>query len=218
VRLTELADGSQQVSFVPDANYHGPASFRYTVQDLAGVSSTATVSLTIAAVNDLPVAKGEAFLPVKEDQTITITAAQLLLNDSDVDGNTNNTTDAGALNVKAVSAAQNGTVELLTLADGSQSVVFKPTADYHGPAQFTYTVQDQAGASADAVATLSFEAVNDAPIAKSDAFATDEDTALTIKAADLLGNDLDADIATDGDILRFSVQRQVRHGNAADRP
>ncbi|UUZ49622.1 Ig-like domain-containing protein [Massilia sp. B-10] len=43
------------VVFTPDANYHGPASFSYTVTDGQGGSATTTVNLDIAAVNDAAV-------------------------------------------------------------------------------------------------------------------------------------------------------------------
>src|SRR5207302_349995 len=48
-----LAAGT--VTFTPDANYNGPASFTYTMQDAAGAQSTATVNVTLNAVNDAPV-------------------------------------------------------------------------------------------------------------------------------------------------------------------
>jgi Cadherin-like domain/Putative Ig domain len=43
---------SGNVVFTPNANYNGPASFTYTVSDGNGGTSTATVNLTIGAVND----------------------------------------------------------------------------------------------------------------------------------------------------------------------
>jgi VCBS repeat-containing protein len=47
-------DGTD-VTFTPHANYNGPASFAYTMRDAAGVTSTATVSVAVNAVNDAPV-------------------------------------------------------------------------------------------------------------------------------------------------------------------
>jgi hypothetical protein len=42
------------VVFIPDANFHGTATFTYTVTDQYGLQSTATATLDIAAVNDAP--------------------------------------------------------------------------------------------------------------------------------------------------------------------
>ncbi|GJM02808.1 MAG: hypothetical protein DHS20C08_13090 [Rhodomicrobium sp.] len=50
VQLTSSGD----VEFTPDANYNGPASFRYTISDGNGGTATATAGLTIASINDAP--------------------------------------------------------------------------------------------------------------------------------------------------------------------
>jgi hypothetical protein len=42
------------VKYKPDPNHDGPDSFRYTIQDEAGVQDTATVSINVAGVNDPP--------------------------------------------------------------------------------------------------------------------------------------------------------------------
>jgi hypothetical protein len=46
--------GGGNVTFTPATDYSGPASFTYTVQDTFGATSTATVNLTVNAVNDAP--------------------------------------------------------------------------------------------------------------------------------------------------------------------
>ena len=46
-------DGAD-VTFTPSGDYNGPAGFTYTMQDSTGAQSTATVDVTIAAVNDAP--------------------------------------------------------------------------------------------------------------------------------------------------------------------
>jgi VCBS repeat-containing protein len=52
--LTLNADGS--FTYTPDADFNGSDSFTYTVNDGAGTSTVATVTLTVTAVNDAPVA------------------------------------------------------------------------------------------------------------------------------------------------------------------
>lgn len=71
-----------QVSFVPDANYNGPASFEYTITD-GTLTSTATVAITVAAVDDPPVAVDDA---ATVDESATATVIDVLANDTDIDG------------------------------------------------------------------------------------------------------------------------------------
>ena len=44
------------VTYTPAANYNGPDSFTFRASDGSLVSNTATVSITVAPVNDAPVA------------------------------------------------------------------------------------------------------------------------------------------------------------------
>src|SRR5258705_8658915 len=55
------------ITYTPDANYNGPASFSYTVTDdgtTNGVAdpktSTATVNVTVSEVNDAPTAANDS--------------------------------------------------------------------------------------------------------------------------------------------------------------
>ncbi len=84
VSLQTGADGFAEVVFNPEANYHGTASFSYTVTDQYGLSSVATTTLRIAAVNDAPVTQDET-AAADEDTTLYFSAASLLANDSDVE-------------------------------------------------------------------------------------------------------------------------------------
>ncbi|MCQ4316480.1 tandem-95 repeat protein [Stutzerimonas zhaodongensis] len=62
-------DGS--LTFTPDANFNGVATFTYTVTDGNLVSNTATVSITVAAVNDPAVIGGVDTGSVTEDFNVT---------------------------------------------------------------------------------------------------------------------------------------------------
>jgi hypothetical protein len=195
VSLQVTPDGTEVV-FIPDADYHGPASFDYTVSDAYGLSRTATVTLEIEAVNDAPVVRGES-AQGDEDQVLMFTAASLLANDSDVDGD--------VLRITGVGAAEHGQVFLLD--DGM--VRFVPDADYHGPASFGYTVSDVHGLFRTATVTLEIEAVNDAPVVRGESARGDEDQVLTFTAASLLANDSDVD----GDVLRITRVGAAEHGD-----
>ena len=109
------------ITFTPTADYHGPASFTYTISDGAGGTATATVSLTVAPTNDAPLANPDTGFSTPEDTALEIDVDDLLTNDSDIDGN--------PLTVTGVGGATGGTV---ALANGV--VTFTPTTNYHGPA------------------------------------------------------------------------------------
>lgn len=184
VELVQLPDGSTEVVFTPDANYHGPASFVYQVRDAAGAVSQAVATFQITGVNDVPVATGET-IDTLEDQMLLIVQAALLQNDSDVDL----ATDPQVLSVSAVFNAQNGSVSMQS--DGT--IAFVPYADFFGTASFDYTVSDGAGGTATATAVLEIVNVNDAPVPLGETIQSQEDAVFTITAASLLQNDTDID-------------------------
>ena len=175
--VTINPDGS--LDFTPNADFNGPTTIQYTIDDGNGGSDTAIVTINVAPVNDAPVAEDDTGA-TQEDVPVTFTAAELLANDSDVDGD--------ALTITAVGPSTNGTAVLN--ADGS--VTFTPTTDFNGTASFVYTVEDGNGGSDTATVTITVPAQNDAPIAVDDGpLSTDEDTPLT--GINVLGNDTDAD-------------------------
>ena len=172
-----------QLVFTPSANYNGPASFTYTISD-GTLTDTATVSGTVTAVNDAPDAVDDTF-SVAEDGSATIT---VLTNDSDVDGDAVSVTQVnGSAIVDGGSsvAVTNGSVALV----GGQ-LVFTPSANYNGPASFTYTISD--GALSDtATVTGLVTPVNDAPVAVADSATAAEDSGPV--TGDVTGNDSDPD-------------------------
>ncbi|MGE0382821.1 MAG: Ig-like domain-containing protein, partial [Hyphomicrobium sp.] len=72
-------------SYTPDANFHGADSFTYQITDSDGGVGVATTTLNITAVNDAPVASGDSYT-TSEDTTLLVAAPGVLVNDSDVDG------------------------------------------------------------------------------------------------------------------------------------
>src|SRR2546427_9742221 len=73
------------------------------------------------------------------------------------------------------------------------SFTYTPAANFNGSDSFTYKANDGQADSNVATEALTINPVNDAPVALNDSFATDEDTALTITAPGVLGNDTDVD-------------------------
>src|SRR5207302_814027 len=145
------------------ANYNGSDSFTYKANDGLADSSIATVTLTITAVNDAPVAVDDSYTTA-EDATIRRASRSVMANDSDV--------DADALSAILVSQPAHGSVTLNT--NGSFSYV--PVANYNGSDSFTYKANDGVADSGIATVSISITSVNDAPVAVDDSYTTAEDT------------------------------------------
>jgi VCBS repeat-containing protein len=191
--LTLNANGS--FTYTPAANFHGSDSFTYRASDGTLASSQATVTITITATNDGPTATDDAY-STAEDTALTVAAPGVLANDTDPDGDT--------LSAVAGSGPSHGT--LSRNADGS--FTYTPAADYTGSDSFTYRASDGQLESSPATVTIAVSAVNDAPTAADDAYSTGEDTALTVDAPGVLGNDGDPD----GNQLRAVLGSGPSHG------
>ena len=170
-------------TYAPVINYNGSDSFTYRANDGTVDSNVATVTITIGAVNDPPVAAGNSY-SVNEDTTLTVDAPGVLGNDTDADGD--------PLTAILVSGPGHGT--LTPNANGG--FTYTPAANYNGPDSFVYKANDGRADSNAATVTIAVNAVNDAPVAAIDSYATSEDTALTIGAPGVLGNDTDVDSTT----------------------
>lgn len=123
--------------YVPAPDYFGNDSFTYTMNDTThtGADSIGTVNVTVTAVNDKPVGQPDTLSSIAEDSgPRTILASALTGNDSRGAANES----AQTLTIASVGNAVGGTVAI----NGSGNVVFTPTADYNGPASFTYTATD----------------------------------------------------------------------------
>jgi len=136
-------------------------------------------------VNDPPLAVDDS-ATTDEDTPVVIS---VLANDSDPDGSIDPTT------VSIVAGPANGSVSVDPV---NGDVTYSPDADYHGSDSFTYTVEDDDGATSNvATVTVAVASVNDPPLAVDDLAATGEDTPVVIS---VLANDSDPD----GDILTVS--------------
>ena len=104
------------VVYTPATNFDGTDLFTYSISDGNGGTDTATVNVTVNAVNDAPIAN-EDTATTDEDTAVTIA---VLGNDTDPDGHA----------VTLFSAfTTNGTVDL-----GGGSVVYTPAVNFNGPA------------------------------------------------------------------------------------
>ena len=176
--LTLNANGS--FSYTPAADFAGSDSFSYRASDGTLTSNVATVAISVTAVNDVPVAAGDAF-SAAEDTVLTGATPGVLGNDADPDGD--------PLTAALVTGPSHGSLTLN--ANGSFS--YTPEADYNGTDSFTYRASDGTLESNQATVTITITATNDRPTAADDAYSTSEDAALTVAAPGVLGNDSDPD-------------------------
>ena len=168
-------DGS--VTYTPALNFNGVNSFTYTVSDSLGlVSNAATVTITVNAVNDPPLAAADSAV-TNEDTPVTFSVTT---NDLDSDG------IVAANSVVIVSQPANGAVT--TAPDGS--VTYTPSANFFGVNSFTYTVSDGVGISAPATVTVTVNPVNDPPTAVNDVATVPAGIPIAIN---VVGNDQDID-------------------------
>jgi hypothetical protein len=138
--VTLNADGS--FSYSPNLNFVGADGFTYKATDGLSESGVATVSITVTAVNDAPVAVNDVY-STPEDTMLVVGAPGVLGNDSDADG--------PSLSAILVSPPANGTVTLN--ADGS--FTYTPNPAFNGTDTFTYKASDGISESVAATVTVS---------------------------------------------------------------
>jgi MYXO-CTERM domain-containing protein len=178
-----LVKGGGVVGYAPSPNYQGSDAFTFRASD-GSLSSQATVSISVAAVNDLPAAQARA-ATVAEDSPVDVTLAA-----TDI--------DADSLTFAVAAQPAHGSVSI-----SGATATYTPTADYWGADSFTYVANDGTADSAAATVTVAVTAVNDAPVVQPLSYTTQEDAPVAIT---LVGSDVE------GQALRFSVT-QPAHGS-----
>jgi hypothetical protein len=182
-----------KVTSTPD--YFGSASFDYTVTANGLTSATKTVSFTIIAVDDAPVANDIGPVSMNEDITTQIT-----LDYDDIEGHS-----ASACAVTPANADISVSTACSCTA-GVCRVSITGALNYNGAASFTYTVTANGLTSNSATATLSINAVDDAPVAQNITPSNfDEESISTITLAyNTAYSDVDGDNATSCSITATS--------------
>ena len=182
--LTSFNTATGAFVYQPNADFNGTDTFTYRYTDANGDSKTAIVTLTVNAVNDVPVNTVPATIgPVAEDATLAITGLSV----ADIDSGTLTTTltvASGALNLgttggATVSGTGTGTVTLTGTAAQINAAIatlsFSPPADFNGTVAFQIATSDGALTDSDS-RTITVTAVADIA---NDTASTNEDTPVT---------------------------------------
>ena len=196
--VTWSSDGS--FTYEPDGQFEGleagnstTDSFTYTMTDDYGITDTATVTITINGVYDVPPYTPPPYYPppyyppvnnppLAVDDTVTTSqntsvTIDVLGNDSDADDD--------PLTLASVTQGTHGSV---TKSDSD--VTYTPDAGFTGSDSFTYTVSDGNGGTDTATVAVTVTGVNHPPVAEDDSATTPQDTPVTIYVLD---NDHDPD-------------------------
>ena len=164
-----------KVNYTPSQDFVGTDTFTYQATDGAVTGNAVTVTVTVTAVNDAPMAEDKA-VTVAEDaeQIITLTS-------TDVDGDTPTFT--------IVNQPIHGSVTL----DGTLAT-YIPNKDYVGADSFTYSASDASETSNIATVNITVTDVGDAPLLTAiDDRSMDEDASpitIELTASDIDGDDL----------------------------
>ncbi len=169
--------------YQPATNYTGSDSFTYHVTDGFGFGNTATVSISVTAVNDAPIANAQS-LTLAEDTTRNV-----VLTGTDVEGT--------ALSYSIVDGPING-----ALSGTAPNLVYTPNAHFNGSDSIVFSVSDGSLSSTNII-SLTITPVNDAPSVFGFGTTTSEDVPLTftVTASD-----------ADNDPLTFIIVSGPSHG------
>ncbi len=192
-------------SYAAAIGFTGTDTFSYCVTDGKSTSSVATVTLLIsdpnARTNNPPIAAPDSYATTNNQSLTVVAATGVLVNDSDVDGNT----------LSAVLAANptHGTVTLRL--DGG--FTYTPASNFTGSDNFSYKASDGQSLSAVVTVTITVNAPppppNQVPVTGDDFYITSRNQILSVQAATgLLSNDSDAD----GDPLAVTIATTPTNG------
>jgi RHS repeat-associated protein/uncharacterized repeat protein (TIGR01451 family) len=173
-----LSGTPPNLSYTPTPNYHGSDSFTFRAHDGEADSNIATVSITVRAVNDAPVADAKQ-ANVDQGGSVAVT-----LSGSDIDGD--------SLSWRITQQPAHG-----SLSGTAPALVYTPQATFSGSDQFHYVANDATADSAPASVTITVTAVNRAPAITSTAL-------LSARAAVAYNYDVEAS-DPDGDTLTYSL-------------
>jgi arylsulfotransferase ASST/Big-like domain-containing protein/hemolysin type calcium-binding protein len=174
------------VTYSPEPNFCGADSVSYALNG----GSSATISISVACIDDPPVAIDDSFGLKEDDSSKEIS---VLINDHDV--------DAGPISIGSISDPSHGAAAI----EGMDAILYTPNPDYCGADSFNYTLSGGSSATV----SLEIACIDDAPSAVADSANLTEDDPST--AVTVLANDTDID----GDPLTVADKTEPAHGTVS---
>ena len=143
---TVTVNSNGAYTYTPNADFNGTDSFTFKANDGYLDSAATTVSITVVAVNDAPIATA-ASITTNEDtaRTGTLTATDI---------------ESTSLTFAKVAGPINGTVTVNT----NGTYTYTPIANFNGTDSFTFKANDGSADSAVATVSITVSAVNDSPV------------------------------------------------------
>ena len=174
--------------YEPDPDFHGSDDLEFTASDGSATSERATVTITVRPVDDPPQPAADT-LRTNEDVARAFTAADLLANDVEVDGE--------QLTIAAVALPPQAP---FTLTRSGDAFTLTPRPGFTGSTSFTYTATD-GHTSATAPVSVEVAAVPRAPVCA--------DVTLSGRTGEPVAGTL---TCTDRDPLTYAVVTGPAHG------
>lgn len=225
--VVDLNSAINGLVYSPNRDFNGSDLLTIQIDDLGNSgsggarSASATISISVAAVNDAPVQSLPGDQATGEDTPLVFSVAggnSISVSDVDIDEGT------GLIEFGLM--ATNGTLTLssvggltFSMGDGAgdtdivftstpananaalNGLMFTPHADFNGTASIRVVTSDLANAGAggelidDDTVLIDVRAINDRPVGTQDQHTIDEDTTLTVGVASgVLANDYDVDL------------------------
>jgi hypothetical protein len=142
-----LSANSAVISYVPNADFFGQDSFTYEISDGFGGTASATVTVTVAAVNDAPIARADS-ARTAGGTPVTI---DVLRNDTDAEHD--------RLGVAAVGIPAHGAAVIAP--DGR--ITYTPSSGFYGADSCAYLVSDGNGGSTSTAVSVAVYALPGTP-------------------------------------------------------
>jgi len=178
------------VTYQPAEAFVGVDTFEYTVRDRDGAEGRATVTVTVAGRNDVPVAVDPGAVFTDEDEAVEIE----LGGDDEED-------PIDALTIRVITEPEGGALDVVEGA-APLVVTYTPAQDFNGADGLTFVVVDTDGAESEPFEVfVNVQPVNDAPVAVDDVAQTPEEVSARINVT---ANDTDIDDEPD-DLIVFEV-------------